>query len=113
MKKEEIQNLYNKPNQITLKINTMNYNQAQQRVNDLKKFYKSILWFGIVAVIIFADDIFEKGIFNFSLWNGSIILLIWGIVLTVKAVKLFLLDEEWEKDVIEKEMKKSKQPLKF
>jgi len=47
----------------------MNYNQAQERVNDLKKFYKSLLWFGIVAVIIFGDDILEKGIFNFSLWN--------------------------------------------
>jgi hypothetical protein len=46
----------------------------------------------------FFDDIFEKGIFNFSLWNGSIILAIWGIILTVKAVKLFLLDSEWERE---------------
>lgn len=91
----------------------MNYNQAQQRVHNLKKFYKSVLWFGIVAFIIFFDDIFEKGIFNFSLWNGSVILVIWGIILTVKAVKLFLLDSEWERDVMEKEMRKSKDPLNF
>jgi len=91
----------------------MDYNQAQQRVNDLKKFYKSLLWFGIVAVIIFSDDIWEKGIFNFSLWDGSVILLIWGIILTVKAVKLFILDSDWERDVIEKEMRKSKETLKF
>lgn len=91
----------------------MNYNQAQERVHELKKFYKSLLWFGIVAVIIFGDDILEKGIFNFSLWDGSIILTIWGIILTVKAVKLFLLDSEWEREVMEKEMKKSKGPLKF
>ncbi|GAA5091546.1 hypothetical protein GCM10023210_19080 [Chryseobacterium ginsengisoli] len=91
----------------------MNYNQAQQRVHDLKKFYKSVLWFGIVAFIIFFDDIFEKGIFNFSLWNGSVILVIWGIILTVKAVKLFFLDSEWERDVMEKEMRKSKDPLNF
>lgn len=91
----------------------MDYNQAQQRVNDLKKFYKSLLWFGIVAVIIFADDIWEKRIFNFSLWDGSVILLIWGIILIVKAVKLFILDSDWERDVIEKEMRKSKEPLKF
>lgn len=89
----------------------MDYNQAQQRVNDLKKFYKSLLWFGIVAVIIFADDIWEKGIFNFSLWDGSVILLIWGIILTVKAVKLFILDSDWERDIIEKEMRKSKETL--
>ncbi len=91
----------------------MNYNQAQERVHELKKFYKSLLWFGIVAVIIFGDDILEKEIFDFSLWNGSVILSIWGIILTVKAVKLFLLDSEWEREVMEKEMKKSKEPLKF
>lgn len=91
----------------------MDYNQAQQRVKDLKKFYKSVLWFAIVAFIIFFNDIFEKGIFNFSLWDGSVILAIWGIILTVRAVKLFLLDEEWERGVVEKEMRKSKQPIKF
>jgi len=91
----------------------MDYNQAQQRVKDLKKFYKSVLWFGIVAFIIFFDDIFEKGIFNFSFWDGSVLLAIWGIILTVKAVKLFMLDSEWERGVIEKEMVKSKQPVKF
>ena len=47
----------------------MDYNQAQQRVQDLKKFYKSVLWFGIIAFIIFFDDIFKKVIFNFSLWD--------------------------------------------
>lgn len=91
----------------------MNYNQAQQRVNDLKKFYKNLLWFGIVSFIIFFDDIAEKGIFNFSMWNGSVILLIWGIILTVKAVKLFILDAEWERGVMEKEMNKTKKPVRF
>lgn len=91
----------------------MDYDQAQQKVQDLKKFYKNILGFGIVAFIIFFDDIFEKGIFNFSLWNGSVILAIWGIVLTVKAVKLFILDSEWEKNIMEKEMRKTKDPIQF
>jgi hypothetical protein len=94
-------------------MNTMNYNQAQQRVQDLKRFYKNIVWFGIFAFIIYFDDIFEKGILNISQWNGSIILTIWGIILTVKAVKLFLLDSRWERNVIEKEMRKSKEPIKF
>lgn len=91
----------------------MDYNQAQQRVHDLKKFYKSVLWFGIIAFIIFFDNLFEKGIFSFSLWDGSVILGIWGIILTVRAIKLFLMDSEWERSVIEKEMQKSKQPIKF
>ncbi|SMP04387.1 2TM domain-containing protein [Chryseobacterium profundimaris] len=90
----------------------MNYNQAQQRVHDLKKFYKNLLWFGIVAAIIFADDILRKGI-HFSLWDGSVFLAIWGIILTVKAVKLFIFDAEWERRIIEKEMKKTKEPIQF
>ena len=96
-----------------LKINTMNYIQAQQRVHDLKKFYKNLLWFGIVAIFIFADDILEKGIFNLSLWDGSIILAIWGIILILKAVKLFIFDSEWERGIIEKEMKKTKEPIQL
>jgi len=91
----------------------MNYDSAYERVIQLKKFYKSLLWFGIVAGIIFFDDVFENGDFNLSLFDGSVILLIWGIILTVKAVKLFLLDEEWERDIMEKEMKKSKKSIDF
>jgi hypothetical protein len=44
----------------------MDYNQAQQRVKELKKFYKSLLWFCIVSAIIFCDDLFEKGILTFQ-----------------------------------------------
>ncbi|MCT2563500.1 2TM domain-containing protein [Chryseobacterium herbae] len=91
----------------------MDYDSAYERVTQLKKFYKSLLWFGIVAGIIFFDDIFENGTFDFSLFDGSVILVIWGIFLTVKAVKLFLLDGEWERDIIEKEMKKNKKNLDF
>lgn len=91
----------------------MDYNSAYERVSQLKKFYKSLLWFGIVAGFIFFDDIFENGTINLSLFDGSVILLIWGIILTVKAVKLFLLDAEWENDIIEKEMKKSKKNIDF
>ncbi|KXH83345.1 MULTISPECIES: 2TM domain-containing protein [Chryseobacterium] len=91
----------------------MDYNSAQERVNQLKKFYKSLLWFGIVAGIIFFDDIFEEGKFNFSLFDGSIILAIWGIVLTVKAVKLFVFDADWENDIIEREMRKDKKNIHF
>jgi len=91
----------------------MNYNQAQQRVNDLKKFYKHLLWFGIVAAIIFFNDIFESGRLDFTLFKGSVILTIWGIFLTIKAVKLFLFNADWEREVMEKEMRKSKDPIKF
>ncbi|MEI3788652.1 MULTISPECIES: 2TM domain-containing protein [unclassified Chryseobacterium] len=91
----------------------MNYDNAYERVTQLKKFYKNLLWFGIVAGIIFFNDVFENGKFDFSLFDGSVILLIWGIILTVKAVKLFLLDDEWERDIMEKELKKNKKSIHF
>ena len=91
----------------------MDYNQAQQRVNDLKKFYKNLLWFGIVSLIIFFNDVFEKGRFNITLLDGSIFLAIWAIVLTVKAVKLFVLNSEWEKKILQEEMKKTKRSIQF
>ncbi|WP_027378612.1 2TM domain-containing protein [Chryseobacterium daeguense] len=91
----------------------MNYNQAQQRVNDLKKFYKNLVWFGIVSLIVFFNDIFEKGKFDISLFHGSIILTIWAIVLTVKAVKLFILNSDWENKILQQEMKKTKESIKF
>ncbi|REC80524.1 hypothetical protein DRF60_02120 [Chryseobacterium elymi] len=91
----------------------MNYDSAYERVTQLKKFYKNLLWFGIVTGIIFFNDFFENGKFDFSLFDGSVILVIWGIILTVKAVKLFLLDTEWERGIIEKEMKKNKKSIHF
>lgn len=91
----------------------MNYHQAEQRVKKLRKFYKGIFWFAIISGFVFFDDIFEKGVFDFSLFDGSIILGIWAAILAVKAVKLFIFDSEWEKEVMEKEMKKSKDPINF
>ncbi|SIQ06942.1 2TM domain-containing protein [Chryseobacterium sp. RU37D] len=91
----------------------MNYNQAQQRVNDLKKFYKNLLWFGIVSLIVFFNDIFDKGEFDISLFDGSIILTIWATVLTLKAVKLFILNADWENKILQQEMRKTKELIQF
>lgn len=91
----------------------MNYYQAQERVQQIKKFYKHLLWFGIVAAIIYGRDIFRHGEINLSLFHGSFILTIWAIILIVKAVKLFVLNSEWESKMIQDEMKKSKDPIQF
>lgn len=91
----------------------MNYYQAQQRVHNVKKFYKNLLWFGIVAAIIYGKDIFRHGEINLSLFHGSLILTIWAIILVIKAVKLFVLNSEWESKMIQDEMKKSKEPIQF
>ena len=91
----------------------MNYNQAQERVNQLKKFYKNLTWFAIISVFLFFNDIFENGRFDLTFFNGSIILTIWAIILTVKAMKLFILNSDWERKILNEELKKSKQPINF
>lgn len=91
----------------------MNYNSAQQRVKDLKSFYKNCLWFGIVALIIFFRRAIEHGNFAEALSTGSIILTVWGIIIAVKAVKLFILNSDWENRMLQEELKKTKKPINF
>ena len=83
----------------------MNYSQAYDRVQNLKRFYKSVTWFALVALFLFVDDCFDEGSFSFSHFELSPILLIWGLYLSIKAFKLFVFDSEWENAMIEKEMK--------
>lgn len=91
----------------------MNYNSAQQRVKDLKSFYTNCFWFGIVAIIILCRRIIKHGSLAEAISTGSIILTVWGIILAVKAVKLFILNSDWENRILEDELKKTKKPINF
>ncbi|AZA81404.1 hypothetical protein C1637_02175 [Chryseobacterium lactis] len=96
----------------------MNYPAAYARTNSLKRFYKSLLFFGIVAIVILPSDLFESNIFEdhivrIRLFDGYTILAIWALILTIKAIKLFLFDNKWEQDMIEKELQKDKQPIDY
>lgn len=92
-------------------FNTMDYNQAYERVRRLKSFYKSLTWYGIIAGILFFNDYFENGKIDFSLYHGSILLVIWGIILVIKGVKLFIFDSAWEQRILDQELQKSKSKL--
>ncbi|WP_144283101.1 2TM domain-containing protein [Chryseobacterium echinoideorum] len=81
----------------------MNHTSAQQRVKELKSFYKNCMWFGIVAIIILGRN-FIKWINTDYTFHGSLVLTVWAVVLTVKAVKLFVLNSEWEQNAIKNEM---------
>ncbi len=81
----------------------MNHTITQQRVKDLKSFYTNCIWFGIVAVIILGRN-FIKWMTTDYTFHGSIILIVWAIILLVKALKLFILNSEWEQNVIKNEM---------
>lgn len=91
----------------------MDYEAASTRTNNIRKFYKSIFIFAIFAVLIIPDDIFGEKIINFRLFDRYTILGIWGFFILIKAVKLFLFDSEWERNMIEKELEKEKKPIKY
>ncbi|SDM02604.1 2TM domain-containing protein [Chryseobacterium taihuense] len=81
----------------------MNRTLVKQRVKDLKSFYTNCIWFGFVAVIILGRN-FIKWMTTDYIFHGSIILTVWAIILLVKAVKLFILNSEWEQNAIKDEM---------
>ncbi len=91
----------------------MNYNSAYTRMEKLKKFYKNLLWFGIVAGVVLFRKYLKYGTIDFSVTGGSLLLTVWAIILTVKAVSLFVFDEQWERAVTEKELEKNKKSIDF
>ena len=91
----------------------MDYETACTRTRNIKKFYKSLFIFAIFAVLIIPDDIFGEKMINFRLFDRYTILGIWGFIILIKAVKLFLFDSEWERNMIEKELEKEKKSIKY
>lgn len=91
----------------------MDYKNAQQRVKELKSFYKNCMWFGIVAIFIFSRRILKHSDFFEAVSTGSLILTVWAIILAVKAVKLFVLNSEWEEKAIQEELRRDKKPINF
>ncbi|WP_126652958.1 2TM domain-containing protein [Chryseobacterium aureum] len=91
----------------------MDYQTACTRTRNIKKFYRSIFIFVIVAVIIAPDSFFDEKNIRIQLFDRYTILGLWGLILLIKAIKLFIFDSEWERDMIEKELQKEKRPIDY
>lgn len=89
-------------------INKQNprYEMAVERVQKIKKFYKSLLVFAIVFGIIYGIKFAKYGLNYISLFEVSWIFIIWGLILAIKGIKLFFFNSDWENDMINKELKK-------
>lgn len=70
------------------------------------------MWFGIISVILLGNDWFEHGL-EYRILGGNFFLAIWAMVLIVKAAFLFIFDDEWEKEIMERELKKDKKTMDF
>ena len=80
----------------------LDYDRAYERVQKMKKFYKSVFFFLIIFGAYSAYRISRTGNILDGFNRISTIFIIWGIILAVKGVKLFFLNSEWENDMIKK-----------
>ncbi|WP_300673578.1 2TM domain-containing protein [Soonwooa sp.] len=78
---------------------------AAERVKDIKKFYTSLAIFIVVSMAIVFWHFQKTGNFEINL-GKSFIIVVWAIIIAVRAIKLFLLNADWEKDMLKKELKK-------
>ena len=83
------------------------YEKAKKRVQELRRFYRNLVSFGIINVIlIIVDVVTSPG----SLWFYWVTIF-WGIAVLLHASKVFVLKgtflgEEWEKKKIKEIMEK-------
>ena len=85
----------------------VDYLRAKERVRKLKKFYASLLIFAIVFLIYGFIKYYKTGDFNFLEFNNwSVIFWIWGIILVVKAFKIFIFNQNWERKMMDKQLNK-------
>lgn len=85
----------------------IDYSIAKGRVDQLKKFYVGLAVFFIVFAIYGFRKYDKTGPFNFLDFNEiSVIFWIWGLILGIKAVKIFFFNHEWERKMINKELNK-------
>ena len=85
----------------------IDYSMAQARVNQLKKFYVSLLIFIVVFAIYSIRKYYKTGEFNYLDFNNfSVIFWVWALILGIRAVKIFFFNHDWERKMMNKELNK-------
>lgn len=84
----------------------MNTYKTYNRVQQLKKFYRNLMWFGIITVILIGKDWLQDDL-QYTIFGGHLLLAIWAIVLLFKGISLFIFNNEWERKMLEKETAKN------
>lgn len=82
------------------------YELAAERVKKIRKFYTGIAVFLIVLVLSYGNQFFYHGFPNWSNLQFSFVFAIWGLIIAIRGIKLFFFNSDWEKDMINKELKK-------
>ncbi len=86
-------------------LEKIKYEAAKSHVAAIKKFAISLTIFCILFLLFYGSDLLKIDGFNFNFGRISIVFWIWGIILALRGVKLFVFDYDWERKTIEKYMK--------
>ncbi len=85
----------------------VDYAMAKERVNQMRKFYVSLAVFIIVFAIYSARKYYKTGEVNYLDFNNvSVIFWIWGLILAIRAVKIFFFNHDWERKMMDRELNK-------
>ena len=81
---------------------------AKEHVQKLKKFYISLAIFAIFFGAYSLRKYYLTGEIVFiDQQHISIIFWVWAIILAIKGAKLFLLNQNWERKMLDKQLKQS------
>ena len=86
----------------------VDYSIAKERVKQMKKYYTNVVIFIIVFSIYGFQRYYLNGdisFLNFDHFSG--VFWIWGIILAIKGVKIFFLNQSWERRIMDKELKQN------
>lgn len=89
----------------------MNYQSAHDRVQEIKRLYKSIFWFAIFSLVLVFRNFYKTGELTLPNIGGSFILTIWAIIIVARVAKLFIFNAEWEANIYKNEVEKMKKQL--
>ncbi|WP_373709636.1 2TM domain-containing protein [Kaistella sp.] len=85
----------------------VDYAMAKERVNQIRKFYVSLAVFIIVFAIYSGRKYYKAGEVNYLDFNNvSVIFWIWGLILAIRAVKIFFFNHDWERKMMDRELNK-------
>lgn len=83
----------------------LDYAIAKARVQQLKKFYLSLAVFTVVFGFYFGRKFLLTGdlrILNFH--SFTVIFWLWGFILAIKGIKLFVFNKDWERKIMDREL---------
>lgn len=90
----------------TFNQNNADYQEAKERVKLIKKFWVNFTVFILVFCFFQGVRFYKNGVFELNIHKISLVFWIWGMVIAVKAIRLFVFDYHWEKKEIGKMLKR-------